>query len=123
MKIIYDTKTGHSKTIALKVSDKAIDIKDVTELSKDDKVILVTHTEGKGLTPPNTESFMKKFSDNVIGYVVTGNYIKHPFEFGWVGLSLHKQYGKPIIRLIQQEGNDEDIKFIKDFIENLKNFG
>lgn len=122
MKIVYDTKTGHSKSIALKIDSNAVSVSDIKKLEKDEKVILITHTEGKGLVPKNTETFMKKHHGNVIGYVITGNYIKHPFEFGFAGLKLFKEYGKPVIRLIQQEGDDADIRFVLDYIKNLENF-
>ncbi len=122
IKLIYDTKTGHSKSICENVSKECFDIKNIESLDENDHVILFTHTEGKGITPENSLKFMEKFHDKVIGYVVSGNYIKHPFELGWAGLDLHKKYSKPIIRLVQQEGTKEDFEYIKAYIENLKNF-
>lgn len=127
MLYLYDTKTGHSEKIAKQLSDKAIDVKHLLTLTKDEQtklingenLILVTHTEGKGLVPTSTSEFMKLHHEKVLGYVVTGNYIKHPHEFGYVGLLLHKEYNKPIIRLIQQEGDEQDIQFVKTFVENL----
>lgn len=128
MLYLYDTKTGHSEHIAKQLSDKAIDVKHLltlpfaeqTKLLDGQNLILVTHTEGKGLVPTATTEFMKLHHTQVLGYVVTGNYIKHPHEFGYVGLLLHKEYNKPIIRLIQQEGDKQDIDFIKEFVVNLE---
>ncbi len=120
MKIIYDTKTGHSKEIALKLDPKAIDVVELKELNE--KAILVTHTEGKGITPENTIKFLEKYHEQVVAFVVTGNFIKHPFEFGKAGYDMGAKYNKPMIRLIQQLGNDEDIKFVQEYIANLANF-
>lgn len=120
MRIIYDSKTGHSKEIALKLATDAIDVVDVKELKE--KAILITHTEGKGITPENSIKLLEQHKDQIVALVITGNYIKHPFEFGKAGYELAAKFDKPIIRIIQQLGTEEDINFVKEYINNLANF-
>lgn len=115
MKVVYDSLTGLGEEFASKVSD---DIQSIDE-PLDEVCILVTRNEGMGDIPYTTVEFLEENKDKVLGVVSNGNLLYGEY-FALSGEKIEAEYGIPAICKIEEEGNEEDVAFVKTYIEKLE---
>lgn len=116
MKIVYDSLTGLGEEFASKVSD---DIQSIEE-PLNEKCILVTRNEGMGSIPYTTEDFLEEHHDKVLAVVSNGSKLYGEY-FALSGEKIQEQYGIPAILKIEEEGTEEDVEFVKQYIKDLEN--
>lgn len=117
MKIVYDSRTGNTESLAKRVTEEAISIKDVDKINKDDRLLLLTYTFGNGEINKTTEAFLADYGSQVVGVVSTGNVVKHPQTFGHAAPRISERLGVPIVRIVQLKGDEEDVEIIQKWIE------
>ena len=72
---------------------------------------------GYGQIPGTTKRFLKQYGRHVIGVVVNGDrrFGKH---YCAAGPKIQEKYHVPVIRSIEKDGSDNDVKEIVAFIQN-----
>ncbi|MDR1183908.1 MAG: class Ib ribonucleoside-diphosphate reductase assembly flavoprotein NrdI [Coriobacteriales bacterium] len=115
IKVVYDSKTGLGKKFAEKVSDS---VQSVSE-AVDSLCILITRNVGRGKIPSTTKKFLKRYSQYVAGVVVNGDRRFGKYYCG-AGPKIRDNYHVPIIRNIEKDGNDDDVREIVAFIQNIQ---
>jgi ribonucleoside-diphosphate reductase protein NrdI len=117
IKIVYDSLTGLSKKFAIKLNEEAKSVEEFNESGY--KVFLVTRTEGFGNIPKTTLDFVENYKDLIIGTAVSGN-MNWGSNYGAAGNKIRETYNIPLIRKFEASGLKEDVKFVKDYIENYE---
>ena len=115
MKIVYDSLTGLGEEFASKVSD---DYQSVEEPFDGEECILVTRNEGMGDIPFTTIEFIEENKDKILAVVSNGQKMYGEF-FALSGEKIEEAYGIPAILKIEEDGTDEDVEFVQNYIENL----
>jgi protein involved in ribonucleotide reduction len=113
LKVVYDSKTGLGKRFAEKVSGNTQSVGEAL----DSPCLLVTRNVGLGKIPGTTKKFLKRYAAQVAGVVVNGDrrFGKH---YCAAGPKIQEEYGVPVIRNIERDGNEEDAREIIAFIQN-----
>jgi ribonucleoside-diphosphate reductase protein NrdI len=116
MMVVYDSMTGQTKKAALKLG---FETKSVLEyLETDDPVVfLLTRSFGFGEIPENTVKFLNQYASRVIGCAVSGN-TNWGSNYGRAGVRIEERYKIPLIRKFEASGFENDIKAIKNWLEN-----
>jgi protein involved in ribonucleotide reduction len=112
IKIVYDSKTGLGKKFAGKVSNN---IQAVSE-EVNSPCLLVTRNVGRGKIPGTTKKFLKKYGQYVIGVVVNGDR-RFGKYYCAAGPKIQEKYHIPVIRNIEKDGSDDDVKEIIAFLQ------
>ena len=118
MIIVYDSLTGMGKRFALKLSDKAQSVKDINLL--EEECILITRSFGFGQISPETQDFLDRNHEKVIGIAVSGNK-NWGSLYGNAAKLINEQYGIPIIHIFESSGFPSDLAIVKDFIMEVEN--
>lgn len=119
MKIVYATRSGHTKKLVtekLGFSD-SIEINMSTPDMKED-FLLFTYTDGQGIVPSKTKNFLVKNSKYLKGVVACGSLLRHNETFAQSGDKIAKEYNVPLIRKVDVEGEDTDYRVIKEWLAN-----
>ncbi|MDR2201600.1 MAG: class Ib ribonucleoside-diphosphate reductase assembly flavoprotein NrdI [Clostridiales bacterium] len=115
MIIVYDSLTGLGKKFAESLGYPVQDIKaDVNE-----KCLLVTRNVGLGKIPPPTIEFLERNARFVCGAVVNGNKRFGPF-YCRAADKIRKIYGVPTVKKISGSGKQEDIDFVKKYLDGIE---
>jgi protein involved in ribonucleotide reduction len=115
VKVVYDSKTGLGKKFAEKVSDV---VQPVSE-AVDSSCVLITRNVGRGKIPNTTKKFLKRYGQYVAGVVVNGDRRFGKYYCG-AGPKIQETYHVPIIRNIEKDGNDDDVREIAAFIQDIQ---
>lgn len=116
--IVYHSRTGNTKYVIDKLNLPSINMRECVNLQ--DKFILFTYTDGKGVVPMEVLQFMKKHHKNCIGSIITGN-TNFGKNFGVAGDILKNMYSIPILRKIDLRGTLSDYEYIMNVYNSLFN--
>lgn len=115
LKVVYDSRTGLGKKFAEAVSSYTQPVSEAV----DSPCLLITRNEGLGKIPKSTKKFLDQYGQYVVGVVINGDrrFKKH---YCAAGPKITEKYQVPVIRNIERDGNDEDIKEITAFLHNYQ---
>ncbi|MDR0381780.1 MAG: class Ib ribonucleoside-diphosphate reductase assembly flavoprotein NrdI [Oscillospiraceae bacterium] len=102
--VVYDSKTGLGRSFAERVSDNTQSV----EEALDAPCLLVTRNVGLGKIPGTTNTFLKRHAARRFG--------KH---YCAAGPKMQAKYGVRIVRNIERDGDDEDVRAVTEFIKTL----
>lgn len=115
MIIVYDSSTGVGKRFAESLGYPTQSV----WKRLDEPCILITRNAGAGKIPWSTKSFIKKHRDLIRGFVNNGDSVKHGQTYCGATPLIIEKYGLEHIRDIDQGGNAEDIRMVKEFLMTL----
>ncbi|MDR1015796.1 MAG: class Ib ribonucleoside-diphosphate reductase assembly flavoprotein NrdI [Coriobacteriales bacterium] len=121
VKVVYDSRTGLGRKFAEKVA--AVACADIARTDAvqpvsepvDSPCVLVTRNVGRGKIPGSTKKFLKRYGKHVTGVVVNGDR-RFGEYYCAAGPRIEEAYRVPVIRNIEGEGNDEDVREVAAFI-------
>ncbi|MFV0289126.1 MAG: class Ib ribonucleoside-diphosphate reductase assembly flavoprotein NrdI [Mycoplasmatales bacterium] len=117
MKIVYISLTGNVESFVDNLSLEAIEIISGTE-EVDDDFIVITNTVDHGEIDFALEDFLDDNVEKIKGVAASGNHGYDP-DFAVSADTIAKQYNVPIIHKFEDEGTEEDVKIVEDFIKTL----
>lgn len=115
LKVVYDSKTGLGKKFAERVSGNTQPVSE----SVNSPCLLITRNEGFGKIPKSTKKFLDQYGEYVVGVVINGDR-RFKKYYCAAGPKIAEKYNVLIIRNIERDGNDEDVKEIAAFIQNYQ---
>ena len=115
--VVYDSLTGQCERFAQKLETNCINILDFE--ASDEPILLVTRSWDFGKITDETQTFLTKFSDKVVGVAVGGNR-NWGSNFGAAGDKISEQYGIPLLLKFEGSGFRKDVEYLIQWIENYK---
>jgi protein involved in ribonucleotide reduction len=114
--IVYDSMTGQTKKFALRIGYPAYAINEYDQTFIE-PVLFITRSINFGEVTKTASEFLSLYHDRVIGVAVSGNR-NWGANFGAAGDKIAKQYHIPLVLKFEASGFDQDVKIIKDWIQN-----
>ncbi|MFJ8528684.1 class Ib ribonucleoside-diphosphate reductase assembly flavoprotein NrdI [Bacillus sp. NPDC094106] len=118
MLVVYASKTGNVKRFIGKTGIESIQIS--SELSVNEKYVLVTYTTGFGAVPEEVSAFLKNNSKDLVGVVASGNR-NWGDMFGASADKISKQYGIPVLMKFEMSGTNKDVELFKAKVNEIAN--
>lgn len=118
MQIYYDSLTGLSKKMALLLSENAISVKEVVQVTH--PCLLITRSIGFGQIPDSTRTFIENNRLWIKAVAVSGNK-NWGQNYGAAGDKIQTEYGIPLILKFEAMGLKEDLHFLKNWIKENDN--
>lgn len=116
MLVVYDSLTGMGKKVAEKLGFRFADINNLPSIENESKIFLLTRSFNFGEVTKEAEDFLSKHSQKVVGVAVSGNR-NWGTNFGAAGDKISKHYNIPLVLKFEGLGFPEDIKKMKNWIE------
>ena len=114
IQVFYDSKSGLGKRFAERVRDTAQPVSEVPTAA----CILVTRNVGLGKIPRTTKRFLARYGDLVRGVVVNGDR-RFGKYYCAAGPKIRDEFGIPVLRNIERDGNDEDVLVVRALLEEM----
>ncbi|MCY8636485.1 class Ib ribonucleoside-diphosphate reductase assembly flavoprotein NrdI [Bacillus sp. S17B2] len=117
--IVYDSRTGTTKSTALRVGNAlGLKVKDVRDFEKEEVTepfVFFTYTMGKGETPRRSVWFLNKWGHKMMAVVANGSNRFIPVGlFATAGETIANQYQVELITKLDMGGTIEDMsKLVK----------
>ncbi len=120
MTIVYDTLTGMTKRFCKRLGYPMIDINEYDQQPVEGEIILVTRSIHFGLVTEMTEAFLYKHYHQVVGVAVSGN--RNWGElYGAAGDKISRAFNIPLICKFEGSGFPNDVRLVKEYIEERIN--
>lgn len=116
--IAYDSKTGNVEWFARQLGYPMKAVQDFQGEFKE-RVLLLTHTFGRGAVTKDTQAFLNRYAGNTIGVCVSGDR-RWGQLFGLAGDKIHLEYDIPLVRKIDLRGYPSDIDAVTGWLRQWK---
>lgn len=123
MLVAYASKTGNVKSFVSKLGQQCDitthHIKQENIEKMNEPFILITYTTGIGKIPEEVSEFLSHNAHLMIGVVGSGN-MNWGSMYCMASVNVATKYDVPLIHRFEMRGMPNDVRIVKEFIENEK---
>ena len=116
MKLVYASRMGHVESVV-----NQLGVTDVLKILTGDEMVnepfvLFTYTDKVGEIPSIVSKFLENNHKNLVAVIGSGSMERHAETFNFGAKKVSEKYGVELVRCIDLSGTSEDVKAIKEFL-------